>query len=256
MAGQEVISGITELRVDAAGVAVLAMRDLPRKNALSLDMVQELDERFDAIAHDETIKAVVLAGLDEYFSTGANRQVLEHIISNKAAPRDLLLPRTLLDAPVPVIAAMAGHAIGGGLALGICADITVISRESRYGASFMNYGFTPGMGITRLLEHLLGHALAHEMLLTGRAFRGSHFEGRGGFNYVLPRKDVMSKALEIASIIAEKPRVSLVALKLSLSSRKRELFEAARSTECLMHQISFSLPDAELLIGEMMDPGE
>jgi polyketide biosynthesis enoyl-CoA hydratase PksI len=242
---------ITDLEVDTAGVAVLTMRDPGRKNALSLEMVQELDDRFAAIAHDETIKALVLAGLDEYFSTGANREVLEHIISNKIAPRDLLLPRALLDVPVPVISAMAGHAIGGGLALGICADVTIVARESRYSASFMNFGLTPGMGITLLLEHVVGNALAHEMLLTGRAFRGSHFEGRGGINYVLPRKDVMAKALETASVIAEKPRVSLVTLKLSLSSKKRELFESARTRECLMHQIVLSLPEVETLIREM-----
>jgi len=242
---------LTKLELDA-GVAVLTMRDPARKNALSLEMVQELEERVAALAHDDSVKTVILAGLDEYFSTGANREVLEQIISGTATPRDLLLPRALLDVPVPVVAAMAGHAIGGGLALGVCADITVIARESRYGASFINYGFTPGMGLTRLLEHLLGNALAHEMLLTGQAFRGSHFEGKG-FNYVLPRKDVMAKALEIASILAEKPRLSLVTLKLSLSSKKREQFEAARTTECLMHQITLSLPDVERLIREMLE---
>ena len=251
MDGQEVNNRITDLQVDASGVAVLAMQDLPGKNALSFEMAQELHERFDAIAHDETIKVVVLAGLDEYFSTGANRQVLERIVATKTAPRDLLLPRALLDVPAPVISAMAGHAIGGGLALGVCADIAVIARESRYSASFINYGFTPGMGLTRLLEYVAGTALAHEMLLTGRAFRGSHFEGRGSFNYVLPRKDVMSKALEIASMIAEKPRPSLVALKWALSSRKRELFEAARTAECLMHQVTLALPEVESLIQEL-----
>jgi polyketide biosynthesis enoyl-CoA hydratase PksI len=229
------------------------MCDAARKNALSLQMVEELEERMSELGRDESIKTIILAGLDEYFSTGANREVLEHLVSGKSTPRDLLLPRTMLDVPVPVVSAMAGHAIGGGLALGICADVTVIALESRYSASFINFGFTPGLGMTRLLEHLLGSALAHEMLLTGQAFRGSHFERRGGFNYVLPRKDVMTKAREVAAILAEKPRLSLVTLKTSLSSKKRELFESARSTEMLMHHITFSLPDVERLIQEMLE---
>lgn len=241
-------NALTDLTVDPAGIAVLTMRDSEGKNALSLEMVQELEERFGTIGRDDSIKTLVVAGLDDYFSTGANRQVLEHILATKSAPRDLLLPRFILDVPVPVIAAMAGHAIGGGLALGLCADITVIARESRYGATFMNYGFTPGMGMSRLLEYALGSSLANEMLFTGQALRGSHFEQRGGFNYVLPKKDVNSKARAIAEMIAEKPRVSLTSLKLALSSRKRELFEAARTTECLMHQITLPLPDVELLI--------
>jgi polyketide biosynthesis enoyl-CoA hydratase PksI len=243
---------LTNLELGPNGIAVLTMRDPARKNALSQEMVQELEERAAALAHNNNVKTVILAGLDEYFSTGANREVLEKIIAGKVTPRDLLLPRVMLDLPVPVISAMAGHAIGGGLALGVCADVTVIARESRYGASFINYGFTPGMGLTRLLEHVLGSALANEMLLTGKAFRGSHFEGRG-FNYVLPQKDVMTQAFEIASLLVEKPRTSLVTLKLALSSTKRELFEAARTTECLMHQITFLLPDVERLIEEMLE---
>jgi polyketide biosynthesis enoyl-CoA hydratase PksI len=139
------------------------------------------------------------------------------------------------------------------VALGICADLTVLARESRYAANFMNYGFTPGLGTTRLLEHLLGPSLAYEMLLTGRAIRGSHFEGRPGFNYLLPRQDVMNKAYDLASRIAEKPRASLLSVKFTLSSRKRELFEAARSSERLMHQITFVLPDVERLIREFLE---
>jgi polyketide biosynthesis enoyl-CoA hydratase PksI len=229
------------------------MQDTVRKNALSLEMVSDLERNLHALGNDGAVKTIVLSGMDEYFSTGANKEVLEQILSGKASPRDLLLPRVLLDVPVPVIAAMAGHAIGGGLALGICADITVIARESRYGAAFMNYGFTPGMGLTRLLEYALGVPAAHEMLLTGQAFRGSHFEGKGAFNYVLPRADVQAKAIDLAAILAEKPRNSLVTLKFALSSQKRELFEQARTTETFMHQLTFFGRDVDRAIREMPD---
>lgn len=244
---------LTAFRVDASGVALLTMRDERRKNALSVEMVRELEETCAALARDEDVKTLVLSGLDEYFSTGANREVLDELTSGRATPRDLLLPRALLDVPVPVIAAMAGHAVGGGLALGVCADITIIARESRYGATFMQYGFTPGLGLTALLEHLLGPALAHEMLLTGQTFRGSHFENRGAFNYVLPRSDVTAKALALAALLAEKPRPALVSLKVSLSAKKREMFECARSTESLMHTITFSTPQVKRLIDELLD---
>ena len=244
---------LTHFEVDADGIALLAMRDPESKNALSLAMVEELEARCLEIAHHESVKVLIVTGTDEYFSTGADREVLRQLLSGKVTPRDLLLPRALLDIPAPVIAAMSGHAIGGGLALGICADLTVLARESRYAANFMNYGFTPGLGTTRLLEHLLGPSLAHEMLLTGRAFRGSHFEGRPGFNYIVPRQDVLKKAHELASMMAEKPRASLLSLKFTLSARKRELFEAARSSETLMHQITLPLPEVERLIREFLE---
>ena len=243
---------LINLELGESGVAILTRRDPERKNALSPEMVRELEERMAEVGGNDAVKAVVLAGLDEYFSTGANLETLEQLVAGKITPRDLLLPRMLLNVPVPVVSAMAGHAIGGGLALGICSDVSVVSRESRYSASFMNYGFTPGLGLTEMLEHFFGPALAHEMLLTGQAFRGSHFEGRSGFNYVLPRKDVLDKAIQLAELIAEKPRLSLTSLKLVLSSRKRELFEAARTRETLMHQLTFPLPDVERLIKELL----
>jgi len=242
---------LTEWSVDAAGIATLTMCDAPRKNALSLDMAAELEERFAAIQQDETLKVLVLAGSPEFFSTGANRAVLDDLVTHRVRPRDLLLPRLVLDAPVPVIAAMAGHAIGGGLALGICADITIVARESRYGATFMRYGFTPGLGMTELLEYVMGPPLAHELLLTGRTCRGARFAGTGAFTHVVARSEVASKALAVARELAEKPRLPLVLLKTTLSRRKRELFEAARAHEHVMHEATFATPDVARLIEEL-----
>lgn len=243
---------LTTLEIDELGVATLRMHDEPGKNALSFEMVRELEERSASIAHDDRVKALVIAGLDEYFSTGATRAVLQEIASGRATPRDLLLPRALLDVPVPVVAAMTGHAVGGGLALGICADIIIAARESRYGATFIQYGFTPGMGLTALLEHQVGAALAYEMLLTGQTFRGSHFESRGAFNYVLPRSEVLPKAMDLAAALADKPRSALVSLKMTLSAKKRSMFESARSTELLMHAITFAAPGTAELIDELL----
>jgi 4-carboxy-3-alkylbut-2-enoyl-[acp] decarboxylase len=243
---------ITSLAVDPSGVAVLAMEDSARKNALSTAMVRELEDRCDAIRGDDRIKAIVFRGLDDYFSTGADKNTLEEILAGRVTPRDLLLPRALLDIPVPVIAAMEGHALGGGLAIAVCADITIAARESRYGATFMQYGFTPGLGLTRLLEQVVGTALASEMLLTGRTFRGSHFERRGLFNYVLPKSEVMAKAHTLAVVVAEKPRTALVALKTTLSARKRAMFEAARAAESTMHALTFNTLETRQLIDELL----
>jgi polyketide biosynthesis enoyl-CoA hydratase PksI len=241
---------LVDYEIDS-GVAVLRMRDEAGRNALSHAMTHELEQCLASVRGDDRIKVVVLTGLPEYFCTGASREVLDDLVDNRRVPGDLLLPRALLDIPVPVIAAMEGHAIGGGLAVGLCADLTVLALESRYGCSFMNYGFTPGVGTTRLLEHVVGPALAHEMLLTGRAFKGAHFAARGAFNYVLRRADVLAKAMDLAQHIAEKPRVALAALKLALSSRKREMFEAARGVEILMHQITFARPETTQLIDDV-----
>ena len=244
-------AALTDLTVDDSGVAVLTLRDERGKNALSMEMVAELEAGIERIRRRDDVRVLVLAGTENYFCTGANRAVLEAIAAGRVAPRDLLLPRLLLDIPVPVIAAMAGHAIGGGLAVAICADITIAASESRYGATFMQYGFTPGLGMTRLLEYVMGPPLAHELLLTGATFRGSRFERHGAFTYVLPRADVVEKARAIAADLSGRPRRPLALLKAALSQPKRELFEAARTHESAMHEATFGTTDVARLIQQL-----
>jgi polyketide biosynthesis enoyl-CoA hydratase PksI len=185
---------------------------------------------------------VVLAGLPEVFSSGGSLGMLQALARGEVAPTDIVLGRALLDLPVPAIAAMEGHAIGGGLALGLAADLVIIARESRYGASFMNMGFTPGMGITRLLGHVVSPAIAAELLFAGEAKKGAWFEGRSGFNAILPRAEVLPHARSLAARIAEKPRLSLELLKRTLTLGRRQAFEETHTLESLMHRLSFAGP--------------
>ena len=99
-----------------------------------------------------------LCGLPDVFTALEPAATCWPASSTVASHRPTSCSPAVLDLPILVVAAMAGHAIGGGLALGLCADIILLSRESRYGASFMNMGFTPGMGITKLLEHVMSPA--------------------------------------------------------------------------------------------------
>jgi polyketide biosynthesis enoyl-CoA hydratase PksI len=227
----------------ADGVCTVEMADRVNRNAFSEAFVEQLRECLDAAAEEPIIKAVVLVGLQDVFAAGASREMLGRLARREVAPTDIVLTKSLLDIPVPTIAAMEGHATGGGLALGFAADIIVLARESRYGASFMNLGFTPGMGITRLLEHALSTAVAHELLYTGAYRRGSELAEKGGINHVVPKAEVRPKAYDIAAQIAEKPRHSLELLKRTLSVSRRQAFEESRTVESLMHTITFSQSD-------------
>ena len=215
--------------------------DRPEKrNALSHAMVDALEITFTALGRNPEVRAIVLAGSEDYFSSGASREVVDDLATGRRDSSELLLPRVLLDCPVPVIAAMAGNAIGGGFALGMAADFIVLARESRYCLNFMDLGFTPGMGTTCLLEHVLSPAIAHELLFTGEARRGRDFEGKTGINHIVPRAEVMPRAHELAARISEKSRLTIVALKRVLSLPRRQAFEAARTQETAMHHLSFA----------------
>lgn len=219
------------------GIARLTLADPASANALGETMVHALEAAFDTIDRDRDVRVVVMTGQGDTFSSGAPRELLMRLAAGEVRPADILLPKLLLDCAVPVVAAMAGHATGGGFALGLAADIVLIGDDSRYGFTFMNLGFTPGMGTTRLCEHVLSTAVAHELLYTGELRRGGRFMG-SGINHVLPRHQVEEAALDIAARIAEKPRQSVTALKRTLSLPRRRAFETSITNESLMHQIT------------------
>ena len=235
------------------GVGVVAMRDAEGKNAMSEPFVHQLLGALREAAACAELKVVVLRGTREIFSSGANVEMLRALVRGEVVPTDIVLAKAVLDVPVPVIAAMEGHAIGGGLALGAAADIVVIARESRYGASFMNMGFTPGMGITKLLQHVMSPAIAAELLFSGEPKKGSFFEGRSGFNAILPRAEVLPRAMEIAERIADKPRLSLEILKRTLTIGRRQAFEETHTLESLMHRVSFAAKDVLARIEDFHD---
>lgn len=227
---------------DAEGIVTIEMRDERGRNGLSEALVAALvDALGEASAHPDA-RVIVLTGLTEVFCSGAPKSLLLDLVDGTFSPGDILLPRIVLSTPLPVIAAMEGHAVGGGFALGLCADIVVIARESRYGCNFMDYGITPGMGTTRVLEQVLSPAVARELLFSGELRRGSVFEGCSGFNHVVPRAAVIPKALEIAQRVAEKPRLALETLKRGLAERRLDTFEHSLVLERGMHRTVFADP--------------
>jgi polyketide biosynthesis enoyl-CoA hydratase PksI len=228
--------------VTADGVATIQMADADGRNALSEAFVHALTTAMAAAAADPAARVMILSGTAEVFCSGAPQSLLLDLLAGTMTPSDILLPKAMLSAPLPLIAAMAGHAVGGGFALGLCADIVIVARESRYGCNFMDLGLTPGMGTTRLLEQVLSPALARELIFSGELRRGSEFEGQG-FNYVLPRAEVGPKAHDLAARIAEKPRHALETLKRGLAARRLRVFEESLALESAMHRAVLSDPE-------------
>ena len=238
-----------DLEINDSGVAFLRMQDIEGKNTFSSEFVSELQLRLSKL-DNSAIKVCVIIGMEDVFSGGGDKETLISLAEGRLKPYDLVLARTLIEVPVPTISAMAGHAVGGGLVFGLSCDIALLGRESRYGCNFMDLGFTPGMGTTRLLGLAFGEYVAAEMMFGAQYFLGKHFENRGSINYILPKKDVVSKATQIAERIAEKPAYALRMLKQTLSLPRKKLFEEARTLEAIMHSACFAQPETRNLIKE------
>ena len=208
-------------------------------------MIPAFREAAAQIAADEQIRVVLVEGGSRHFSAGAKLEELAAVdpaaqVTSYVAE----LPRAILSIPVPTIAVMEGHAVGGGLVLGLWCDIAVLAEESLYGTNFMALGFTPGMGATAVVPDALGGPLGREMLLTGRMLKGREIRQAGVplSGSVVPRAEVRERALEVARSLAETPREALVFLEGRLKEARRQALEEALTAETRMHGKLFSDP--------------
>ena len=221
------------------GVAQITMQDKTSKNTFSGALIAGIVESFEEIKNNQNFKVVLLTGYDNYFCCGGTKDELLDIHRGEIGFNDSPFFRLPMECEIPVISAMQGHAIGGGLVFGLYADISILGRENIYTANFMRYGFTPGMGGTMLIPLKFGETLGTEMLYTGVNFRGGELKERGIQLKVLNKSDVMSEAQRIAGTMAEMPRVSLVTLKKYLTEPVRKKLDEAILAELEMHKSTF-----------------
>ena len=228
-------------------IVQVTMHDRVHKNTFSKEMTNGLIQSFEKIQDNTKYKVVILTGYDSYFASGGTQEGLLAIYEGKAKFTDTgkNIYSLALDCKIPVIAAMQGHGIGGGFALGMFADFIILSRESVYTTNFMKYGFTPGMGATYIVPKKLGIGLAEELLLNAGNYRGAELEKRGIPFPVLPRAEVMAYAIDQARQLSEKPRLSLITLKDHLVAHLREQLPGVIEQEITMHERTFHQEDVK-----------
>ena len=239
------MSSVVQLSFPEAGIAVVKIEDREARNTFSMRVIEGLFQVFETIRGTEEARVVVIHGYDNYFCCGGTQEELMKLHRREVDFTDFPFFRLLLDCELPTIAAMQGHAIGGGLAFGLYADMVVMAEESMYSANFMRYGFTPGMGSTLVLPLKFGRILGSEMLFTAAAYHGGQLRERGVSARVVKKKDVIATALGMARDLADRPLISLKLLKKHLAQEIREKLPAVIDQEVAMHQVSFGLPEVK-----------
>lgn len=212
-------------------------------------------DRWETIAREmesnPQARVVVLEGGERNFCLGAHRDtLLVPEAGDRVSSYAATLPLRLIDFPLPTVAAMAGHAIGGGLLIGLWCDAAFFAEESLYGANFMALGFTPGMGSTIALEDALGAGLAREMLYTGRLLKGRDLGATPTGRYVSPRASVPERARALAEEIAGTSRDALIELKKILAEHRRRRCASALELEADAHRRIFARPETARRIAE------
>lgn len=224
-------------------IAVVAMEEKEWGNTFTKRFKHDLMATFEEIAMDGALKVVVIHGYDPYFCCGGTQEELLEILEGKATFADLPFYNLLSRCELPVIAAMSGHAVGGGLVFGCYADIIVMGEQCIYSANFMKYGFTPGMGGTFIIPYRLGNTLGYEMLMTAENYQGISLKERGAPVRIVKKPDVIATAMKIAKGLANKPVESLKLLKQHMTRQIRAELPDTIKQELEMHDVTFTIPE-------------
>lgn len=241
---------------DDAGVALLAIDNSPL-NALSAAVLGALAKRALGIAADPAVKAVVITGNERAFAAGAD--VTQFSPTRESARVVAASFRTACDAiasiPRPVIAAIRGYALGGGLEVALACDLRVASDAARLGQPEILLGIIPGGGGTQRLPRLIGPTRAKEMIWSGRQVRADEALAIGLVDRVVPADDVIETALHWARSFASGAVVSMGLAKRAIDDGLDGSLAAGLDVEADCFADSFATNDAAVGIASYLEQG-
>jgi enoyl-CoA hydratase len=191
-------------------VGIVTLNRPRQLNALAAPLMREMVDALEAHDADPAIRAIVLTGGPAVFAAGADIKEMA-----EATPVDMLLRDSigLFDRvrklTKPVIAAVAGYALGGGCELAMLCDIIVAADNAHFGQPEINIGLIPGAGGTQRLTRTLGKYLAMDMVLTGRMLSAEEALHHGLVARVVARELVLDEAVSLGKVLATRPPLSV-----------------------------------------------
>jgi enoyl-CoA hydratase len=197
---------MAELRSEIKDRVALVTLDAPaRRNALSLELVDEIEAGFDAIESNPGVGAVVVTGAPPAFCAGAD---LSHLGSSQRQGLSRVYEGFLRvgRSPLPTIAAVNGAAVGAGVNLALVCDLILAGESARFDTRFIDLGLHPGGGHTWMLQRRVGSQAAAALVLFGRVLEGRQAERAGLAWSCVPDDELLPLALEMASVAARAPR--------------------------------------------------
>jgi len=187
------------------GVAVVTLNDPERRNALNLDMVDEIVETFDRIEADENVGAVVVTGAAPAFCAGAD---LGHLGgSQKSGLRSVYEGFLRVGrSPLPTLAAVNGSAVGAGMNLALVCDVRIAARRAKFDTRFLTLGLHPGGGHTWMFRRITGPQAVFATVIFGEVLDGAEAERIGLVWKCVDDDQLLDAALEMAGRAASAPR--------------------------------------------------
>ncbi len=192
--------------VDKRGPVGLITLNRPEAlNALCAALVVELGEALDALEADDEIGAIVITGSDKAFAAGADIKEMQPKSFMDVYKKDFITVgwERVAKCRKPVIAAVAGYALGGGCEMAMMCDFILAADNARFGQPEIKLGTIPGAGGTQRLTRFVGKSKAMEMVLTGRMMDAEEAERAGLVSRVIALDELVDEAVKVAKSIAE-----------------------------------------------------
>ena len=233
----------------AAGDQIATIRlDRPPMNALSTAVQAEVAAAAAQVSADPQVRAVVIYGGAKVFAAGADVKEMSGLSYADMAVRSRALQDSFTAVArigKPVVAAITGYALGGGLELALCADFRVAGEGARVGQPEILLGLIPGAGGTQRLPRLIGPARAKDLIFTGRFVRADEALAIGLVDQVVPDAEVEAAAVAFAQRFAAGPAVALRAAKLAIDAGLETDLATGLEIERLHFSGLFATEDAQ-----------
>jgi enoyl-CoA hydratase/carnithine racemase len=201
----------------------------PPHNYFDRQLILNLAEAFTDLDDDPTCRAIVLASEGKSFCAGADFSVQG---SGDPGAKQLYVEAVRLFAcQKPVVAAIQGAAVGGGLGLALVADFRVVTPESRFGANFVKLGIHPGFGLTYTLPRVVGFQRAKLMFFTGRWISGEDAVAWGLGDILVPANQLRDAARQLAGEIAANAPLAVISTRLTMNQGLAEAIKAQTDHE-------------------------
>jgi enoyl-CoA hydratase/carnithine racemase len=230
-----------DIGVEKIGHVALIEIRRPPNNFFDIALIQEIAGALEMIDEDVNCRATVLAAQGKSFCAGANfgdGATLDNKgqrpgeLNRQAAVQHLYLEAVrLFKAKKPIVAAVQGAAVGGGLGLAMAADFRVTCPEARYCANFTRLGFHPGFGLTVTLPAVIGATKAALMFYTSRRVPGDEAYAMGLADVLVAQDQVREAAMKLAAEIAENSPLGLISTRATLRGDLAERVHAATEHE-------------------------
>jgi len=209
-----------DLIFEKGEIALLTINRPKALNALNRALVENLARVLRDVRHDHTIRVLIITGAgDRAFVAGADIAAMSEMTAIDGLEFSRLghrVMQTMEDLPIPVIAAVNGFALGGGLELAMACDLIIASEKARFGQPEINLALIPGFGGTQRLPHRIGHARARELIMTGEMIDAKTALEWGLLNKVIAPEQLLAEARKLAERLASKSGIALRQAKAAL----------------------------------------